>query len=490
MVVELAERNNKSKGKIILLLLLFIPCFLITKAIDNDLWFLLNSGRYVLENGIPYIEPFTMHNNMSFVMQQWLSAIIFWLVYSNFGFFGFFSFLFIIYGVIIWITYRLCMRITDDNFTISYAITFFSTALVRFFITQRPHVFTLLIVALEIYCLESYIASGRRRYLLVLPVLSILEINLHAAMWPIMFVILVPYVIDSFKFRLLFIEGEGYPQKAFFICIAAMLIAGFVNPYGFEAMTYLVRYYGYSEISSYVAEMKPVDINSSLGKLIYGVMLLVVFVYCFYRKGVSRLRYILLSLGMTYLSLSSIRNFMFFGYCVIIPMSYYLKGVSVPVSLERPSRRIFVLRTGLIITLLVVTLFCGYSNYCDASADSEKPKSAAAIEFLLEYTHHQSVELYTGYNDGSYAEFMGLKPYLDPRAEVFVKQNNKNFDIMKEYAMMRTGQLYYKNVLDKYGFRYLLVDTKKDILYTYLPYDADYMVIYEDDRYHVYEKIK
>ena len=53
------ELNNFGKNdKTFLLFLLFIPCILIRRVLDNDTWFLLNSGRYVMEHGIPYIEPF------------------------------------------------------------------------------------------------------------------------------------------------------------------------------------------------------------------------------------------------------------------------------------------------------------------------------------------------------------------------------------------------------------------------------------------------
>ena len=54
----------------------------------NDIWFLLNHGRYILNNGFPTIEPFTIHQNFSFVMQQWLSAVIFYLSYSVLGKYG------------------------------------------------------------------------------------------------------------------------------------------------------------------------------------------------------------------------------------------------------------------------------------------------------------------------------------------------------------------------------------------------------------------
>ncbi len=74
------SQDISKKYKLLFLVFLFLPClFFINNTLDNDIWFLLNSGRYVFAHGIPYMEPFTIHQGFDFVMQQWLSACIFWL---------------------------------------------------------------------------------------------------------------------------------------------------------------------------------------------------------------------------------------------------------------------------------------------------------------------------------------------------------------------------------------------------------------------------
>ena len=73
MKASVLSRQQKA-----LSLLLLIPCLTIGKNLNNDIWFILNCGKYVVQNGIPNIEPFTIHEGLSFVMQQWLTAVIFW----------------------------------------------------------------------------------------------------------------------------------------------------------------------------------------------------------------------------------------------------------------------------------------------------------------------------------------------------------------------------------------------------------------------------
>ena len=59
------------------------------------------------------------------------------------------------------------------------------------------------------------------------------------------------------------------------------------------------------------------------------------------------------------------------------------------------------------------------------------------IDYLEKNYDLRSVVLYTNYNNGSYAEYRGLKPYIDTRAEVFLKSNNHKEDIMMEYYFIQ-----------------------------------------------------
>lgn len=477
------------KEKRFLLIFLAIPCLLINQSMNGDAWFLLNHGRYVLENGIPLIEPFTMHSGMTFVMQQWLTSVIFWLLYSNFGAIGLYALILAVFGGIITVTYKLCMRITGGNFIISYGAALCVSIFISFFMVQRPYIFSALFVVLEIYLLEAYIATGKKKCLVLLPILSVLQINLHASMWLFLFVVMLPYAIDAFGFQLLFIKGQGYIKKWFFICAAVMLLVGFINPYGLDAMTYLFRSYGYSVINSTVNEMMPPDINGVFGKVVYGGILGIILIYLLYRKGTSRLRYALLTLGMGYLALSSNRNLLFFAICGVFPLSYYLRNVKLKETTIETTKRDVALRTILTLLICASVVFGIVGRYQTAYVDSHGPEEAGAVAYLKQHADSSTAVLYTDYNTGAYAEFMGFRPYIDARAEVFIKANNNKEDIFMEFAELRDGEIYYKDFLDKYHFTHLLV-SKTDILQTYLPHDTEYTMVYEDENYSVYENLR
>jgi len=336
----------------------------------------------------------------------------------------------------------------------------------------------------ELYVVERFISSSNPAFLIPLPFLSALLINLHAAMWPMQFILLLPYIVDSFRFKFWILRGEGYPKRFFFSAFALMFAAGFLNPYGWSAMTYVFRSYGYHEIS-FIDEMKSVNINEGIGMLIFGVLFLVLAFYLLKRERSTKLRFVLLTLGTTILTLSSLRSFAFFAICAYFPLAYLLRDVTLPESRIQSNRNTLRLRVVLGALVAIVAGSMIVQRVMTFDEKKELPTVSSAVNFLIAQEPQKSMCLYMGYNDGGYGEYMGLRPYIDPRAEIFVKKNNHVKDVMKEYYFLQTGQTYYKTLLDEYQFTHLIV-SRTDLLSVYLPYDTDYESIYEDSEYFIY----
>lgn len=131
-----------------LLLLIPIIIFIIHNVwLDNDIWFILNSGKYVINNGIPHFEPFTIHRNLSFVMQQWLSATIFWTVWHYLGKKALYTFIILI-GILLTILLYKLFYIVCDKKHLSVIFTVICLYFMNSFITTRPQIFTYCILKL------------------------------------------------------------------------------------------------------------------------------------------------------------------------------------------------------------------------------------------------------------------------------------------------------------------------------------------------------
>ncbi len=453
--------------------IMIIPCFFLRMELDNDAYWIINSGRYVLENGIPHVEPFTIHEGLHFVMQQWLTAVSFAAIYDIAGTVGLLVLIFILFVITVFSVYHLCLLISNGNQMVSYMVAVADTLILFIFMTTRPYPISLLIFLLEIIVLERWVRNKKNHELVFLPILSLILINFHGAMWPFLFVIALPYVIDSFQFHFLVVKGEGYSKKPLFIGLICSVAAGFINPYGWEAMTYLFRSYGYQNISAYVSEMKPPDFQGITGIVVLGIFFLVGGVYLFAKQPKTKLRYALLTLGTGYLALSSVRSLSLFAICGFPLVAYALRDVKPPFkdsAVLKPR-----IRNLLIYSLIIISMgtFTYQISQVEDSVDPMVP--IEATEYIIDELNSPQICLYADYNWGGYLEFRGLKPFIDARAEVFVKSNNGVRDILDDMIDMYRGELHYTDFISIYQFNVLLVK-KGDLMATYLAEDQEYIL--------------
>ena len=479
------------KDRLFIKLIIFAPCLMVLfRSLDNDIWWLLNSGRYVLQHGIPHIEPFTIHQGFHFVMQSWLSSVIFWVTYSHLGAVGIKVLVMLFYIMMVYIFYKLCMKVSENYFLVSFVVSFAAGYIISCDMTSRPYIFSTFFFALEVFLLESYRLSNKIKYILFLPLFSVLLINLQAAMWPMLFVLLIPYVIESFKFKIGPFVSPGAEKKVLFSVIAAMIAVGFINPYGLEAMTYLARTYGIATINEHIREMQPADITIFLGQLTFAGILAVILIFTKHGNGKKRLRYTLLAIGTAYLALSAIRSLPLFAICAFFPMAAYLKDFEPKIKQEPATKKTLQLRK-ILIVLIVITV----TGLLVITNDSYKVKNRDiallknTIDYIIKNEDVSKVTLFTEYKTGGMAEFKGIPGYMDARAEVFVKKENRKADVLDEYFNMQSGAVYYKDVLNKYHFTHILL-TKDGILNVYLPHDSDYKLVYSNENYNLYERIK
>lgn len=460
----------------------FIPfavSIIVSTSYDNDIWFLLNQGRYVVTHGIPYIEPFTIHEGLDFVMQQHLAATIFYEVYHWLGGFGLSLLVIIINLLILFFLYKTALVMSDNRkpLSIFFAIGV-DILLLMNFIQTRPQVFTYLILLILIYTLEKYQQTRKNQYLLFLPLLSLLEINLHASMWFMLFLFLLPYTIEM--------TIQDYQQRKLkrilplYTSIILMFLAGLFNPYGIAAITYIFTSYGYTSINALVQEMQVPQLATRMGVIIYTVVLTVYIIYLVSKKRKIKLKYLCLLLGTTYLALSSYKGFAFFLLGGLLPLIYCIKEhfPQLPISTIKKTayqQRVITFLFGLMLTLLIFL-----------PHELTNPLKST-IDYLLSHYDKNQVILYTGFSEGGYVEYRGLKTYIDSRAEVFLKRNNHQKDIFQEYYNLQKGQLSLDKFINTYHFTHFIV-APNDVLYPYLQQEKEkFALLFSTDEYYLFK---
>lgn len=472
----------------ICLLYFFIPiylCSMISIDKEMDIWFLLNHGKYVIEHGFPTIEPFSMHQGFSFVMQQWLSAVIFYLSYTVLGKYGLLLVVNIVNLLILLFTYKLCVLLTDNRKRLSIVLTCITDILLlTSFIIPRPQIFTYLLLIITLYIMEKFIRCKDTKLLYLLPLISLLQINLHASMWFMIFLFMLPYVVRLFINKLSD-KGDNSLFKVIIIMII-MFLVGFINPYTTKNMFYVFTSYGNMYINRTVVEMfPPIKVQNTYTSIHYLTVLSIISIYILNRKAKLNLTHMLLLLGVLILATTSIRNFPLLVIGTVPFLGYNLKFLFPKKKEFKHSIKDFLDRRYILAVIILATFLIG------ALVIKEVPftnKLKPGIDYLEKNYDLEKIVLYANYEDGSYAEYRGLKPYIDSRAEVFLESNNHKENIMKEFYFLQNGVLDYDKFISKYNFTHMII-SKEDFLYYKVSNDKRYKIIYKGKDYKIYEKV-
>lgn len=439
---------------------------------ERDIWFILSYGKYILKNGLPHHDILSMHSNFSLLVQQWLSDIIYYLSYKLLGGVGIYILVFILNALILYFLYKLCMVISNKKiFSSVLTSSIIDILLMTYFVTPRPQMFTFLIFIVLLYILEKYLKE-ESKIIWFIPLLSFLLVNLHASMWPCLFILMLPYLVE-FSYNFLKKKDRKIFKllQVFFVSI----IVGFLNPYGLKAMTYSLTSYGVDAINKMVMEMSPFTLKGVLAPTNYIVLGLFfgLLTYMFIKKKYSP-HQVLLMFGLFYMVLCNFRNVTLFYICVLPFFSMYLPFTD--------GKSKFIPKKLYIIVILCLISLIGY-NVVARKYNLVNPNKK--IIDYLDKNAKKDIKLYANNDNGSYYEFSGYHPYIDGRVEVFVKANNHQEDIMLEYYNMSFGILDVEKFLDKYKFTHLVVD-KNEILCKYLENNENYQKVVTIDKTYLY----
>lgn len=460
---------KKIKFKYIILFLIPILFFIqYNLRIDNDFWFTIKEGEYVINKGFPNVVPFTIYDNLNFIYQSYGAGVIFSFIYKLLGTYGILFFVIFILIIMTYFYYRLCMKVSNNNENISILVTIITMSLLAInYITTRPQIFTYLNLIIVLYIMELYSNTNNRKYLYILPIISLIQSNIHCMFFFMLIIFMLSYIFNNSK---------EYEIKPILVTMLFMILTGLINPYGINNLLYVFNSYGQNILEKTIKELQPLSFSSLFGKIHIFIILIIYILYFKSRKKIP-IRYLLLLFGTTYLAFDTLRGVSLFIIGSFFEVAYLYKDIpNIDISKYIP-KIIKVLITIILFIISLILIFIPRNYYPDA----KEP-----IDYLVNNYIISDIKLYTSFSDGSYAVYKGIKCSMDPRAEVFLKKNNHKFDIYKEYNDLQSGIINYEDYLKKYNFTHLLIN-KKDYLYSKLEKNSyNYIVIKEYKNYKIY----
>lgn len=473
-----AKSNTRLFKMIILLAVLLTPVLFMVKHIDTDTYFILNLGRYTLENGFTTTDPFTMHEGLNYIFQQWLTGVIFYKIYQFAGYQGLIIMVAVESIIMVAIMYKLLMILSKNNFVVSALLSIAFSFGASCYMTTRPQIMSYIIILTFITLMEKYAETEKIRYLVPLPILSLAEINLHAATWPLLFVFSLPFIF-SFNRLASIVNNIQFKKIPLLIFLAISFAVGFITPYGYKSMAYLFMSNGAknSRIISELAAPEFMD-PRSIVILISAALIIMITVIRYYKKKPFCVRYFLLCGGTLIMYAIALRNIVYCTIGLCLYGAVLLSDVKIPdknkIINPKTMFKIFYI---LSLVLLAVEIYA--AGNLKLEKNNMEESCGQIVEYLNEHTDEKN--LYTDFGSGGYFEFYGFKTAMDPRMELYTKKMNGKYDYFDEYAKVTRGFIYYDDYFSKYDARYIV--TSNAILGNMFEHDNRYTKLIDTDNY-------
>lgn len=463
-------KNFIKDNKVLIVIILFLNFILMNlKYIKGlqavDIFYLIPQGKYILNNGIYHIDPFSIHSGLHVVVQNYMSSCLFYLIFKVFSWNGLVLYTIICNALICYLIYKICLLISSNNKSLSIIIIVINDILLYYFLVSRPQLLSYINLLLVIYLLELYVHKNNKKYLFFIPLISILQINMHASLWIMIFLFMLPYIVEGIF--------KKYNIKPILFIFLISLVCGLINPYGLENITFIFGSFHNKYMTSLIPELYKTGFNTLWGTIFSIILIINSLIYIIFVNKKVKIRYLCLYLGTMILGLSSLKGFSNYLLCSIFPFAYYFrnKKFNIDYSIISKLCNIFIIVLIIISSLLIVLKRNVVQDYTAGNSYS----------FLLKYYDKDDIILYSIMEDGGYGMFLGVKSYLDCRAEYFIKYNNKKYDILKEYFLLQHSKININEFLDKYKFTHLLLNGG-DIMFK-LSEIKGYKLIYIDKEY-------
>ena len=479
-----------------LLLMLLIAYLTAGRYFDNDGYWIISTGKYIVENGIPKINPFTNVNNLQTIIQQWPWTIFCYEVYTHFGRVGLYiSCLINLLINIVLIAKLAKLKESDSKLSVIFSLFMFGICFA--FVSVRPTLPTFFLLLSEIYVLEHYKKTGKKQSLLFLILISFAEINFHSSLWFMHFVFMLPYIVPPIKNPFVEFNEDDMKRKPLFLTMIPMFLVGFLNPYGIKGMLYIVYSFGDKLKNAGILELDSFTLKSFYGLLIMFTIVIVLHILNDWKhKEISiEASSFYIFCGTIIMSIGYIRNLVYFVFGLII---IFIELISY-IDLDKFDKWIenqmkYTCLLGYVCFIGAISVF-GVKITNELKVDEYHMEGVPTqiVQYLDKNKVDKDTKIYTDFNTGGYFEFNGYKCFVDARPELFFKKLNKKQEVFDDYLKLNSTADVKKieKLLDKYQFEYIC--TNKDYtLDFYLKTSNKYKLVQKDKNsdYLLYQKIK
>lgn len=543
------ETKKSIRFNTMAIILIIIFCAAISPiSLQNDTFYTIKVGEYIVENGVTMQEPFSWNEGLEYTFPHWAYDVLIYSIYNIGGMTGIYISTIILASILGILIYYINTKLVKNRI-ISFILTIATLYLLKPFICARAQLVTFILFILTIYFIEKFLENKKIRYAIGLIIIPILIANLHTATFYFYFILYLPYFAEYVIYILSYsaviisesafqnikkkIEKQGETEelkeklekaerrynrlktkedakfenpykirtrynnnvKWLIIIFIICLFTGLLTPLGDTPYTYLIKtMQGIS--TKNISEHLPVVLANNKKLLI----LFAVYIACIaFTKIKIRLPDLFMISGLTLLTILSGRQASMLYLIGIIVLNRLItdilsqNGKQTIKKLEEKSSTI--LGIALIsIVVLVIAIFQFKPKMKDKYIN-ENAYPVQATEWIKENLPISEIKLYNEYNYGSYLIYQGIPVFIDSRCDLYLPEFNENVYVFKDFLNINNlGIFELESKINEYGFTHFIV-SKSTKFKMYLSQNPDkYKQIYptediEDNNFTIYEKI-
>ena len=447
--------------------------------LDGDLPRHILMGKYILEHrNIPTVELFIHpYLNQTYVPHEWLTDVIYALLYTRWG----------TAGIVIFCAFLLAVTFTIlyDNLTNKLNLRLPVLLLIAWGAgatslnwAARPHVVSMCLLAIWLFWTDELRKNENVR-IWPFPVLMLVWCNLHGEFIAGMLVLFA--YAAGWLFEYLFDRNNVNPKIGvnIFLALGVSVCASFVNPSGIGPWTSVLGFVNNQYLMSRMVEANAPSFQNVDTRVFFGLLILSIFLLAIKRDKISAGQGILLT-GFSLMGLMAIRNIHLYGIVAPFILAETFTGIrNIPIvgRIERTLENIengnkAVLWTA-VSTTLFVTIVLTNTSIKTFYQFREPAFPVRAVEWLED--HPQTGNMFNNLDWGGYVAL-----HLWPQQLPFIdSMSDTSGNVTRQYETMITLDNGWEDTLKAYNISYAVIPPQITLAEKLIA--KDWKIVYQDD---------
>lgn len=366
-----------------------------------------------------------------------------------------------------------------------------TSVMISAYVVVRAQSISYILFVLEIYFIRMLLETNENRYVIYLFIISLLICNIHIAVWPLYFVLYLPYIVEylitkirklyKFLSKKLLICKENNIKKLLFTMLIS-LGTGVLTPLDFYPYTYFIKT-SIGNSQSYILEH---GLGFGVSIITVSLILVSFLVALILLKSKEKIRIIdiFMICGLCLMTVLSQRHFALLIILGMISLSSilitYLKKNNFVINMLFDSKLFFY------VVVIEVIFISGIKFIYTANKDyvNKEFYPIQAVNYLKDNYDVNNIRIFNEYDFGSYLILNDVPVFIDSRADLYTNEfSGLSYDIFDDFMDINSGNI---NKLESYNIDVVFIYRDR-VLDSQLKNDYDYIKVYQDDYFVIYE---